>query len=153
MTLEATLREIATAQAGKAGALTSVLVEINRRFGHVPAAAYAIVADALNISEADVAGAVSFYADFRTSPPGRTTVKVCRAEACQAAGGEALAKHAETRVGCAFDATTADGSTTLEAIYCFGNCALAPAAAVNGRLLGRATPAGLDRAIAAADRT
>ncbi len=142
------IREIAAAHIGVAGALTPVLVALNRRFGHVPPAAEQIVADVLNLSRADVAGAISFYSDFRTRPPGAVVVQICRSEACQAAGGDALAAHAETQLGCAFGETSGDGAATLDAVYCFGNCALAPAAAVNGRLLGRTSMTLLDAAIA-----
>lgn len=138
-------RAIAEAHADAPGALMPVLVDVNRALGHVPAAVFPVIAGVLNISEADVAGAASFYSDFRSAAPGRTVVKVCRAEACQAAGGEALAAHAETRLGCGFGETSDD--VTLEAIYCFGNCALAPAAEVDGRLIGRVTPAALDKAL------
>lgn len=141
------IREIAKRHALKAGALTPIMVDINREFGFVPAEADAIVADVLNISVADVAGMVSFYSDFRRTPAGRTHVQVCRAEACQAAGGEALAAHVEAKLGCSFGETAMDGASSLEAIYCFGNCALSPAAAVNGRLIGRASPAALDDAL------
>jgi len=146
---EATIRAIATAEAGRPGALMPILVAVQRRFGWLPPATVEIVADVLNVSRADVAGVASFYADFRIEPAGRLVVGVCRAEACQAAGGEALAAYAEERLGCGFGATAADGSATLDAVYCFGNCALAPAASVGGRLIGRASPERLDAAIRA----
>ncbi len=142
------IREIALAEAGRAGALLPILVAVNRRFGHVPQDAEEIVADALNISRADVAGVIAFYEDFRRAPPGRTVVQVCRAEACQAAGGAAIAAHAEARLGCGFGEMSADGAASLEAIYCFGNCALAPAARIGDHLIGRATPATFDAALA-----
>lgn len=152
MAPEAVIRDIADAHRDLAGALTPILVEINRRFGCVPLSTDAIVADVLNISRADVAGVVSFYTDFRRTPPGQAHAKLCRAEACQAAGGDALAEHMEARLGCDFGETTADGATTLEAVYCFGNCALAPAAEINGRLIGRATQAAIDAALLAAPK-
>jgi len=124
------------------------LVEIQRRFGYLPPSTAAIVADVLNLSEADVAGVAAFYTDFRRAPAGRVVVQVCRAEACQAAGGEDLAAYAERRLGCGFGETAGDGAATLEAVYCFGNCALAPALAVDGRLVGRATTAAIDAAMA-----
>ena len=144
-----TLRDIATGRAGAEGALMPILVEINRQFGYVPTNATPILADVLNISQADVAGVISFYTDFRTTPPAKMIVKICRAEACQAAGGDALAAHAEAQLGCGFDETSADGAATLEAVYCFGNCALAPAFSVDGRLTGRGSAATLDAALQA----
>lgn len=148
MAAEAVIREIADARKDIPGALTPILVEINRQLGCVPIEAEAIVADVLNISRADVAGVISFYSDFRSAPAGASIVKICRAEACQAVGGRALAAFAEQHVGCGFGETTDDAAATLEAVYCFGNCALAPAAEVNGRLIGRATPAAIEAALA-----
>jgi len=152
MAPEAVIRSIADAHKTMAGALTPILVEINRQLGCVPLSADAIIADVLNISRADVAGVVSFYSDFRRIPPGRAHTKLCRAEACQAAGGDLLAAHVKAKLGCGFGETTADGAATLEAVYCFGNCALAPAAEINGTLIGRATPAAVDAALLATPR-
>src|SRR5262249_16148939 len=81
---------------------------------------------------------------FRTHPPGRTTVEICRAEACQAVGGEALAEHAKRSLGVDFHGTTPDGAVSLEAVYCLGNCACGPCVRVGGQLHGRVTPERLD---------
>ncbi len=141
MSIENDIRQIAVAHQAADGALLPMLVAVNRALGYVPAEADAVLADLLNITKADVAGMVSFYSDFRRAPPGQRRVAVCRAEACQAAGGDALAAEIEAATGCAMGATAADGSVTLDAAYCFGNCALAPAVMVDGALIGRATPA------------
>ncbi len=151
MTSDTQIEAIAARHAGAPDALVQILVEINRTFGHVPPEAAGVLSRALNVSVADISGTISFYSDFKKEPPPATVVQICRAEACQAAGGRRLAAHAQTRIGCDFGATAPNGATALEAVYCFGNCALAPAAAVNGRLIGRATPARLDRALAAAE--
>ena len=82
---------------------------------------------------------VSFYHDFRTTPPGRHTVRVCRAESCQAMGANQLVEHAKAMLGVDFHETTADGRFTLEPIYCLGNCALSPAMMVDGEIHGRVT--------------
>lgn len=131
------IRAIARDCLGLDGPLMEALVRINQRFGYVPDEAQAIVADVLNVSQADVAGVTGFYSDFRRAPPGRSIVQLCRAEACQAAGVSAVANAVEAALGCKFGATRDDGAVTLEDAYCFGNCALAPAAMVNGRLIGR----------------
>jgi formate dehydrogenase subunit gamma len=91
-----------------------------------------------------VHGVVTFYHDFRSAPAGRHVLKICRAEACQSMGGEALVARAEDHLGVACGGTSGDGRVTLEPIYCLGLCATAPSAMMNGRLVGRLTPAKLD---------
>jgi formate dehydrogenase subunit gamma len=111
--------------------------------GYVPELAIDRLARALGLSRAEVAGTVSFYHDFRRSPPGRHVLKLCRAEACQAMGGDALAAHVTSALGCDFGQTS-DRSVTLEAVYCLGNCACAPAVLIDGALHGRVTTARFD---------
>jgi formate dehydrogenase subunit gamma len=84
-----------------------------------------------------VHGVVSFYHDFRSEPAGRTTVRVCRAEACQALGADRLVAHLQARYGVSLGETSWDRSLTAEQVFCLGNCALGPAAQVDGRLHGR----------------
>jgi formate dehydrogenase subunit gamma len=98
----------------------------------------------LNVSRAEVHGVVTFYHDFRHKPAGRHVLKMCRAEACQAMGCEALVERAESRLGVSCGGTSADGRVTLEPIYCLGLCATAPSAMLDGRVVGRLTPAKLD---------
>ncbi len=124
----------------QAGALLPILHGIQDELGFVPPDAVAQIADALNLSRAEVHGVVSFYHHFRTTPPGRHTVYVCRAESCQAMGANALVEHAKKRLGVDFHETTADGAFTLEPIYCLGNCACSPAIMVDEEVYGRVTP-------------
>lgn len=140
---------LARAYANQAGALLPVLHAIQGRFGHVPAHAVAIVADALNLSRADVHGVVSFYHDFRTERPGRHVIKLCRAEACQAVGARRLERHAKSALAVDFGETTADGAITLEPVYCLGNCAAGPSIMVDGEPVGRVDAAAFDAAVAA----
>jgi formate dehydrogenase subunit gamma len=105
--------------------------------GYVPADAIPVLADELNLSRADVHGVVSFYHDFRSEPAGRTTVRICRGEACQAVGAERLVSHLRDSRGMSLGETSPDGALTVEQVFCLGNCALGPAAQVNGRLHGR----------------
>jgi formate dehydrogenase subunit gamma len=119
------------------GALLPILHAIQDTLGHVPASAVPAIATALNLSRAEVHGVVSFYHHFRTAPPGRHVVQLCRAEACQSMGGEALAARLRERLGIDFHQTTADGRITLEPVYCLGQCACAPAALVDGEVHGR----------------
>ncbi|MDR7125819.1 formate dehydrogenase subunit gamma [Pseudotabrizicola sp. 4114] len=119
------------------GPLLPILHAIQARFGHVPANAQPLIAAALNISKAEVHGVVSFYHDFREVPAGRHVVKICRAEACQAMGANALAEDTLTELGIAWHGTTANGAVTVEPVYCLGLCACAPAAMVDDRVVGR----------------
>jgi formate dehydrogenase subunit gamma len=119
------------------GALLPILHAVQESFGHVDDEAVPVIAAALNLSRAEVHGVVTFYHDFRRSAPGRHVLKLCRAEACQSMGCEDLADRLTRRLGIGFGETTADGRLTLEAVYCLGNCALSPAAMLDGKLLGR----------------
>lgn len=130
------------------GPLMEILHDIQRDLGCVPRSAVAVIAAELNLSQADVYGVVTFYKDFREEPAGRRTVRICRAEACQSLGCEELAEQAVRRLGVDFGATTADGTVTLDQVFCFGNCALGPSVEVDGRLFGRVSPARLDQMLA-----
>ena len=138
------VRDLALARRDLRGPLLPVLHAINDELGHIDQADLPVVADVLNLAVAEVQGVVTFYRDFRRVPAGRATVRVCRAEACQAVGAEALAEHAKQRLGVGFGETTADGAVTLDEVFCLGNCALGPAVQVDGKLRGRVTPARLD---------
>jgi formate dehydrogenase subunit gamma len=122
---------------GLEGPLLPVLHELQAAFGCVPHEAIPLVAQALNLSRAEVHGVVSFYADFRGMPHGRRVVKVCRAEACQSMGGEAAARAMLSRLGIDWGGTTPDGAVTVETVYCLGLCAVAPAALIDGEPIGR----------------
>lgn len=130
--------------AAEPGALLEVLHAVQQRLGHVPPAAVAVVARALNLSRAEVHGVLSFYPDFRQTPAGRHVVRLCRAEACQAVGARALEDHARRALGVDFHGTTADGSVTLEAAYCLGNCACGPSLLIDETLHARVSPSRFD---------
>jgi formate dehydrogenase subunit gamma len=136
--------EIATAHLALEGPLLPILHAVQAEFGHIPETAVPRIADRLNVSKAEVHGVVSFYHDFRTEPSGRHVVKLCRAEACQAVGADALVARAETRLGVGMGETTRDGAVTLEPVFCLGLCACGPAALVDRRLFGRLDAARLD---------
>jgi len=131
----------------EAGPLLPVLHGIQNALGYVPPDAVPLVADALNLSRADVHGVVSFYHYFRDTPPGRHVIYVCRAESCQSMNGKALEAHVKSRLGTAFHQTTESGSFTVEPVYCLGNCACSPALMVDGELYGRVTPARFDEIV------
>ena len=125
------------------GPLLPILHDLQAAFGYIPEPAVPMVADALNLTRAEVHGVVTFYHDFRREPPGRHVLKLCRAEACQAAGGDALAAHAQARLATKIGSTSADGRVTVEPVYCLGLCACAPAGMLDGRVVGRLDEQGL----------
>jgi formate dehydrogenase subunit gamma len=129
-----------------------ILHALQEAFGYVPEPAIPMIAEALNLSRAEVHGVFTFYHDFRHKPAGKHVLKLCRAEACQAAGGDAVAARAESRLGVKIGNTTADDRVTLEPIYCLGLCATAPSAMLDGRLIGRLDETRIDALIAEAQR-
>jgi formate dehydrogenase subunit gamma len=134
------------------GGTLVILHALQAAFGYVPEPSIPMIASALNLSRAEVHGVFTFYHDFRHEPAGRHVLKLCRAEACQAAGGDALAARAEARLGIALGNTTADMRVTLEPIYCLGLCATAPSAMLDGRVVGRLNEARIDALVAEAQR-
>jgi len=122
------------------GALLPVLHALQDEFGYIDKAAVPLIAEALNISKADVHGTISFYHDFRHAPPGRHVLKMCRAESCQSMGCDQLIDHVEKRLDTHLGETSADGSFTLDAVYCLGNCSLSPAVMLDGKPYGRVSP-------------
>jgi formate dehydrogenase subunit gamma len=143
-------RAIIAGETHREGATLVILHALQASFGYIPDEVIPMIAEALNLSRAEVFGVVGFYHDFRREPAGRTVVKLCRAEACQSMGGAALAAQAQDRLGIGWHGTTPDGAVTLEPVYCLGLCATAPAAAVNGEVVGRLNPARLDALLEAA---
>lgn len=130
------------------GALLPILHDIQHALGYVPPESVETIAKSLNLSRAEVHGVVTFYHEFRSTPPGRHVIKMCRAESCKAVGVDALIVHAEQRLGIQMHHTSDDGSFTLEPIYCLGNCALSPAMTVDDQIHGLVTPAKFDAVVA-----
>ncbi|MFN7223660.1 MAG: formate dehydrogenase subunit gamma [Paracoccaceae bacterium] len=133
----ASVTEILELHHGVEGSLLPVLHAVQGVFGHLPQAALPVIAEAMGITRAELHGVISFYHDFRDAPAGQQVVRLCRAEACQAMGGDAVAAGVQARLGLDWHGTSADGAVTLEPVFCLGLCACAPAAQVNGRLVGR----------------
>ena len=132
------------------GPAMPMLHAIQAAYGYVPDAAVPVVAGVLNVSRAEVHGLVSFYHDFRREPAGRTVLKLCRAEACQARGAERVAAHAAAALGITWHQTTPDGAVTLEPVFCLGLCAAAPCGMVNERTVARLDEARMDELLDAA---
>ncbi|MGW2347105.1 NAD(P)H-dependent oxidoreductase subunit E [Streptomyces sp. NPDC001661] len=139
VSVESVVRRAAAAHRGERGALLPVLHAVQAELGCVPQEAIPVLADEFNLSRADVHGVVTFYHDFRREPAGRSTVRICRAEACQALGADGLLRHVRES-GLELGDTSADGRVTVDQVFCLGNCALGPSVEANGRLYGRVTP-------------
>lgn len=131
------------------GALIPMLHALQEEFGCIDEEAVPLLAKELNLSRADVHGVVSFYHEFRRTRPGRHTVKVCRAEACQAMGCNDLVAHVEKSLDIKLGETTADDAFSVEAVFCLGNCSLSPAIMVDERVYGRVDAKRFDAILAA----
>lgn len=146
--VQARTARILSAFSGVEAPLLEILHAVQGELGCVPETAQRLIAETLNLSRAEVHGVTSFYHDFRSEPRGRHTLRICRAEACQSMGGEANALKAQQLLGIDFGETTKDGAVTLEAVYCLGLCACAPAAMVDGKPIGRVDSERLDALVA-----
>lgn len=145
-------REIIRRHSAREGALLPILHDVQAAFGCVPAEAVPFVAEALNLTRAEVHGVVSFYHDFRDKPAGRHVLKLCRAEACQSMNGEALAQKVLDRFDLDWGETTPDGRVTVEPIYCLGLCASAPSALLDGEPMARLSAQSIDEIARQVDR-
>lgn len=137
------------AHRNRPGALLPMLHALQDALGWIPPACVPPLAQALNLSRAEVEGVIGFYPHFHRRPTG-LLVQVCRAEACQAQGGRALEAHARTRLGLDWHHTRPDGQLTLEPVFCLGNCACGPSVRIGDQLFGRMTPARFDACLAEA---
>ena len=147
MSHEAVITRIVEKHRHEPGALLPILHDIQDALRYVPREAVGLIAHGLNLSRAEVHGVLSFYHHFRTAPPGRHTIYVCRAESCQSMGAGALIEHVKDKLGVDLHDTTRDGAFTLEPIYCLGNCARSPAMMIDDQVYGRVTPDRFDEAV------
>ena len=139
---------ICAAHGNKPDELLEILHALQHDIGYVPEAVLPVIANALNVSRAEVHGVVTFYHDFKREPVGRHVIKICRAEACQAMGTDHLCRHAEKKLGVEMGGTTADGKVTIEQVFCLGNCALSPAILIGDRLHGKVDAKRFDEIVA-----
>lgn len=143
-------QQIIAAHLDVEGPALPILHALQREFGYVDREAVPLIADALNLSRAEVHGIVSFYHDFREAAPGRHVLKLCRAEACQSMGADALAAVARDRLRLGWGETAPDGRVTLQPVFCLGLCACAPAAMLDDKVYGALDAARLNALIAEA---
>ncbi|MBZ6078392.1 formate dehydrogenase subunit gamma [Microvirga puerhi] len=139
--------EIIAMHASLDGAALPVLHALQDEFGFIPDQAIPLVASALNLSKAEIHGIVTFYHDFRRTPPGRHVLKLCRAEACQSMNSSGLAIDFLSKLGISWGETTRDGTLTVEGVYCLGLCACSPSALFDGEPIGRLDMARLDAVV------
>jgi formate dehydrogenase subunit gamma len=130
------------------GPLLPILHAIQEEFGYVPSESLPVIAAALNISRAEAHGVATFYHDYRKAPAGRHVLKLCQAEACQSMGSDKVAAMVKQALGIGFHETSADGAVTLEPVYCLGLCACAPAAMLDGEVIGRVDAAAVEEIVA-----
>jgi formate dehydrogenase subunit gamma len=142
-------RDVCNLHGNQPDAALEILHDIQAAEGFLSDHALRTVANMLNISRAEIHGIVSFYHDYRREPPPAHCIKLCRAEACQAVGSEALAAHIEARLEGVKGAVSAVVGIGLEASYCLGNCALGPAALIDDVLHARLDADKIDQIIAA----
>jgi formate dehydrogenase subunit gamma len=143
--IEAAVDRLMGVMAGQRGTLLPVLHALQEEFGHIPTHAVPIIAEALNLSRAEVHGVLSFYHDFRDHPTARHVVKLCRAESCQARGGAAIEAAMAERLGVAMGEESIDGKVALEPIYCLGLCAIGPNALIDDRPVAQIDAAAVER--------
>ncbi|MDG2316182.1 MAG: formate dehydrogenase subunit gamma [Gammaproteobacteria bacterium] len=141
---EALVRKIAEKYASQLGPLLPILHAIQDQFGFIPSLAVPVIAEILNLSRAEIHGVITFYHFFRETAPGKQTLYLCRAEACQAMGARKLERYAKEKLGVNYHETTSDGRFSLEPVYCLGNCACSPALMIDDFVYGRVTPERFD---------
>lgn len=147
-TINPKIQEIIAELQHKPGALLPILHAIQDHLGFIPAESVPSIAKALNLSRAEVHGVISFYHYFRDTPPGKTTIHLCRAESCQAMGSKKLEDHVKVKLGIDFHETTPNGAYSLEPVYCLGLCACSPSMQIGENVYGRVTADSFDHSLA-----
>jgi len=133
------LSAILSQYSGEKSDLIPILQEAQERFGYLPGEVMQEIAKFLRLPESIVYGVATFYAQFKFTPTGRRTVKVCRGTACHVRGGARILREVEKRLSIKPGETTDDLEYSLETIACFGSCALAPVTVVDRNVYGRMT--------------
>jgi formate dehydrogenase subunit gamma len=148
-TINPNVQAIIASLKDKPGALLPILHGIQDELGYIPAETVPAIANALNLSRAEVHGVISFYHYFRDTQPGKTTIHLCRAESCQSMGAKALENHVKNRLGIDYHETTKDGVFSLEPVYCLGLCSCSPSMQIDNEVYGRVTAESFDSTIEA----
>jgi formate dehydrogenase subunit gamma len=133
---DAAALEVVREHAGKPGPMLLTLQALQAQFGYIESSFLPSMATELNVTRAELHGVLTYYSDFRTTAPAPHQIHLCVAEACQALGVRDVEKELANS-GFTVGERSSDGSTDVVGVYCLGNCALGPAAQVDGRLCGR----------------
>ena len=132
------------------GSMLPILHDLQAQFGYIDERVIPLIADALNVSRAEALGVISFYHDFHRSPIDGRVLKLCRAKSCQAMGCEELVSHLARRHEITVDDADESSDLHVETVYCLGNCALSPAALLDGEPIGRLDRDRIDAIVAEA---
>ncbi len=135
------LAKIVAEYKGEKGALIPILQKVQEKFGYLPKEAISEIAKSSRMSESEVFGVASFYAQFYFTRRGQHTVKVCLGTACHVRGGERILDEIKRELGLESGGTTEDYKFSLERVACFGSCALAPVLVIDKDVYGRMTVA------------
>ena len=141
MIMKSEIKTITTRFEGKKGALISILQEVQKKYGYLPREAISALADELKISENEIYGVATFYAQFRFNKPGKYQIRICQGTACHVRGGKRIMREIERELGISHGETTDDGLFSLERVACMGCCALAPVFVINDTVYGTCTQA------------
>ena len=133
------LKEIVGEYEGQKGAIIPVLQKTQEKLGYISKEAISEIAGLLRISENEIFGVATFYAQFRFTPPGKHSVHVCLGTACHVRGGAGILESVERELDVLSGGTTKDRKFSLESVACFGSCALAPVVVVDKDVYGRMT--------------
>ncbi len=123
------------------GDLLEGLHRVQHRYGYIPQAAIPGVAQHFRLPEARVYGTITYYSEFRTTPPPEITVSWCSGPACFLKGGESIRLVLEKLLGCGLGENTADNRLGLHLGQCNGTCDNAPQVWVDGKVVGPLTAA------------
>lgn len=120
--------------------ILKTLLAVQSAMGHVPTSAIPQIAQVLGVTDAQVAGVLSYYSDLRTQPPGRHLIRVCMGESCMANHGGRVLRAIQDHVRVEGGGTKPEGRFTVEQMSCAGNCAVSPTVMIDENLCGRVTP-------------
>jgi NADH-quinone oxidoreductase subunit E len=123
----------------EAGSLIPILQSVQAHAGYISSQAVCEIAQALRLTESQVYGVASFYAQFRFTPPARHGICVCLGTACHVRGGERLMQTLQRDLGVATGSSTRDGRFDLNRVACLGCCALSPVVKVDSDIYSSVT--------------
>ena len=108
------------------GQILACLHKVQHHFGYIPTEAVPAIAQQLRMTPATVFGAITFYAEFRTTPPPRVTIQWCSGPACRLKGGDNIRQALEATLALGMEENTPDGAVGLHLQQCDGSCEYAP---------------------------